>query len=106
MKDDPMAEPKIEIPRHSKQEFPCFFDDPAIDQMMTFFVELAAEVSVVYDRLDTVERLLETKGTINREDIESYRAPDTVEADRMVRRDRFLKRVFRMHPRPARVEIQ
>jgi hypothetical protein len=91
-------ESEIKIPRYSKEKFPCFFDDPAIDQMMTFFVELAAEVAVVYDRVDTVERLLETKGTVSREDIETYRAPDVVEEERMARRDAFLKRVFRMHP--------
>jgi len=93
-----MSEQEITIPRYSKEQFHCFFDDPAIDQMMTFFVELAAEVSVVYDRVDTVERLLETKGTVSREDIETYRAPEVVEAERMARRDAFLKRVFRMHP--------
>ena len=84
-----MSEPEIKIPRYSKEEFPCFFDDPAIDQMMTFFVELAAEVAVVYDRVDTVERLLETKGTVSREDIETYRAPDAVEGERMARREAF-----------------
>ena len=94
-----MSEATTKIPRFSNQQQPCFFDDPANDQLMTFIVELAAELSVVYDRLDTVARLLETKGTVNREDIETYRAPDNVESERMARRDAFLKRVFRMHPR-------
>ncbi len=93
-----MTEQEISIPRHSKQAFPCFFDDPAVDQLMTFVTELAAEVSVVYDRVDTVERLLETKGTVSREDIEAYRPPAAVEGERMARRDAFLKRVFRVHP--------
>jgi hypothetical protein len=96
-----MAEPQIKLPRQSKGKRPYFFDDPAIDQMMTFLVELTAEVSVVYDRLDTVERLLETKGTISRQDVENYRPPDAVEAERVARRDGYLKRVFRMHPPQA-----
>lgn len=96
-----MAEPQIKLPRHSKGKRPYFFDDPAIDQLMTFIIELTAEVSVVYDRLDTVERLLAAKGTVSREDIENYRAPDAVEAERMARRDAYLKRVFRMHPPQA-----
>ncbi|MEY4872810.1 MAG: hypothetical protein RLZZ563_2140 [Pseudomonadota bacterium] len=33
---------------------------------------LTAEVSVLRERLDTVERLLEVKGGLNRADIESY----------------------------------
>ncbi len=96
-----MSDPGIRIPRFSDQEQPKFFDDAASDQLMTFIVELASELSVVYDRLDTVERLLDTKGTISREDIESYRAPDDVELERTARRDAFLKRVFRMHPPSA-----
>jgi hypothetical protein len=101
MQVTPMAEPQIKLPRHSKGKRPYFFDDPAIDQLMTFIIELTAEVSVVYDRLDTVERLLAAKGTVSREDIENYRAPDAVEAERMARRDAYLKRVFRMHPPQA-----
>ncbi len=87
----------IKLPRVAKGKRPQFFDDPAIDQMMTFIIELATEVSVVYDRLDTVERLLETKGTITKADVEAYRPDDTIEAERMARRDAYLKRVFRMH---------
>ncbi|MBM3513825.1 MAG: hypothetical protein FJX59_08920 [Alphaproteobacteria bacterium] len=96
-----MSEPQIKLPRQSKGKRPYFFDDPAIDQMMTFLVELTAEVSVVYDRLDTVERLLETKGTISRADIEAYRPSDAIESERVARRDGYLKRVFRMHPPQA-----
>jgi hypothetical protein len=96
-----MSEPQIKLPRQSKGKRPYFFDDPAIDQMMTFVIELTAEVSVAFDRLDTVERLLETKGTISRRDIENYRPSDAVEAERVARRDGYLKRVFRMHPPQA-----
>ena len=89
--------PVVKLPRRAKGKRPQFFDDPAIDQMMTFILELATEVSVVYDRLDTVERLLDQKGTISRADIEAYRPNDTIESERMARRDGYLKRVFRMH---------
>ena len=36
---------------------------------------LTGELAVVRERLDTVERLLEARGSISREDIENY-APD------------------------------
>jgi len=88
---------QIKLPRKAKGKRSIFFDDPAMDQMMTFILELSAEVSVLYDRVDTVERLLDTKGTINRDDIESYDPGETVESERMERRDSYLKRVFRMH---------
>ncbi|MDX2144063.1 MAG: hypothetical protein SFV19_11955 [Rhodospirillaceae bacterium] len=92
-----MPETQIRLPRVAKGKRPQFFDDPAIDQMMTFILELSAEVSVLYDRLDTVERLLDANGTISRADVENYRAPEAVENERMARRDGYLKRVFRMH---------
>ncbi|MSO97205.1 MAG: hypothetical protein EXR11_03160 [Rhodospirillaceae bacterium] len=92
-----MPETQIRLPRVAKGKRPQFFDDPAVDQMMTFIIELSAEVSVLYDRVDTIERLLDSKGTISRTDIENYRAPDAVESERMARRDGYLKRVFRMH---------
>ncbi len=90
--------PKISLPRNAKGKRSVFFDDPAIDQMMTFILELSAEVSVVYDRMDTIERLLDEKGTISRDDIENYRPNEDVEAARNERREAYLKRVFRMHP--------
>jgi hypothetical protein len=96
-----MPETQVRLPRVAKGKRPQFFNDPAIDQMMTFIIELSAEVSVVYDRLDTVERLLDSKGTVSRADIEAYRANDVVEAERMARRDAYLKRVFRMHQNSA-----
>jgi hypothetical protein len=96
-------QPKIMLPRDAKGKRSVFFDDPAIDQIMTFILELSAEVSVVYDRMDTIERLLDEKGTISRDDIEAYRPNEDVENARNERREAYLKRVFRMHPQaPAK----
>ena len=88
---------KINLPKKAKGKRSIFFDDPSIDQLMTFIVELSAEVSVVYDRLDTIERLLDKQKTISREDIESYRPDQKTEASRNQRRSEYLKRVFRIH---------
>ncbi len=92
-----MSDAPVKLPRVSKGKRPQYFQDPAIDQMMTFIIELSAEVSVLYDRVDTVERVLDTKGTVSRADIEAYRASPDVEAERAARRDGYLKRVFRLH---------
>ena len=61
--------------KRAKGRRPDYFDDPAIDRLLSMVLSLVGEVSVVRDRLDTVERLLDAKGTISREDIERY-APD------------------------------
>ncbi|MGF7149945.1 hypothetical protein FHS96_003602 [Sphingomonas zeicaulis] len=88
---------QVKLPRSSKGRRPNFFEDPAIDQVMTFFLELMTEVAVMRERLDTVERLLETRSSITRADIEAYRADETVEAERLAWRNAYVQRVMRMH---------
>lgn len=46
--------------------------DPEDDRILSILMALVGEVSVLRERLDTVERLLESKGTISRADIENY----------------------------------
>jgi len=59
----------------AKGRRPDFFDDPAVDRLLSMVLALTAEVSALRERLDTVERLLDAKGTLRRADIEAY-APD------------------------------
>tara|TARA_B100000945_G_C20251714_1_gene534842 strand:+ start:96 stop:398 length:303 start_codon:yes stop_codon:yes gene_type:complete len=91
------SDSKIELPKTAKGKRSVFFDDPAIDQLMTFIMELSTEVSVVYDRIDTIERLLDSQKTISRDDIENYRPGPDVEEIRNKRRSEYLRRVFRIH---------
>lgn len=60
----------------AKGKRPAYFDDPAIDRVVSILMALVGEVSVLRERLDTVERLLEAKGSLSREDIENY-VPDS-----------------------------
>lgn len=87
----------VTLPRTSKGPRPNFFEDPAIDQMMTFFFELMTEVAVLRERVDTVERLLDANGAVSRADIEAYRADAAVEAERNEWRNAYFQRVMRMH---------
>jgi hypothetical protein len=59
----------------AKGKRPAYFDDPALDRTLSIVMALVGEVSVLRERLDTVERLLEAKGSLSRADIETY-APD------------------------------
>ena len=59
---------------------------------------IRTEVGVMRERLDTVERLLDSQGSVTRAAIEAYRPDAKVEAERNAWRDEFLKRVYRMHP--------
>lgn len=59
----------------AKGKRPQYFEDPAIDRLMSITMALVGEVSVMRERMDTIERLLDAKGTISRADIETY-TPD------------------------------
>lgn len=78
-----------------KGKRPDFLGDPDAEKMLTMLMALVGEVSVLRERLDTVERLLETKGTISRADIEAYK-PDLAtghERNRIVRE--YIARIMR-----------
>jgi hypothetical protein len=86
---------KINLPRKSKGKRPTFFDDPAVDHLMTMVLELSTELSVVYSRLDTLERVLEDAKLINRAGLENYTPSPEAEAERLEWRTLFLDRLFR-----------
>lgn len=81
--------------KRAKGKRPDYFDDPATDRLMSIALALTAEVSVLRQRLDTVERLLEANGTLQREAIENY-APDADAAyERSVETRAYIARVMR-----------
>ncbi|MFN2098544.1 hypothetical protein [Altererythrobacter sp. MF3-039] len=66
--------------KRAKGRRPEFFEDPAVDRLYSMTLALAAEVSALRERQDTVERLLNENGTLSRADIEAYE-PDKAAAD-------------------------
>jgi len=81
--------------KRAKGKRPEYFDDPAIDRILSIVMALVAEVSVLKQRQDTVERLLDAQGTISRADIEAY-APDKEAAyERGVETKAYIARVMR-----------
>ena len=63
------------LPRHTRSSRPQFFEEPGLDQMMSVVLGIAQELSVLRDRVDSVERLLDAKGSLTRAELEAYR-PD------------------------------
>ena len=53
------------IPRVPKGKRPTYFD-PATDRLLDMVLALAGEVSVMRDRMETVERLIEKHGLFDR----------------------------------------
>lgn len=61
----------------AKGKRPEFFEEPAVDRLLSLTMAVVGEVAVLRERLDTVERLLDAKGTISRADIEAF-VPDKI----------------------------
>jgi hypothetical protein len=79
----------------AKGKRPQYFDDPAMDRMLSILMAVVGEVSVVKERLDTVERLLDAKGTISRADIEAYEPDRDAAYERGVLVKEYIARVMR-----------
>ncbi len=80
--------------RKAKGERPVFFHDPQVDKLLAITMALAGEVSVLHERLDTLERLAEAKGLISRQEIESYRPDEQVREERERWRTEYIARVL------------
>ena len=87
----------VRLPRLTKGKRPYFFEDKSVDQLVTFILELMTEVMVLRDRQDTLERMLDEKGTVSREDLRRYIPDADVEAERNAERAAFIDRVLRIH---------
>jgi hypothetical protein len=82
------------LPHIAKGRRPTFYEDPAVDQLFAIVTALTGEISVLFDRLDTVQRLLDAAGVVSGEAIAGY-VPDAPAATaRGEQRDELLRRVF------------
>ena len=85
---------KIELPRVAKCKKPIYLDERSIDNLMATIMTLTQEISVLRDRLDTIEKLLVDKKSITLEDIETFEPDDDLIKERKDRRQMLLKRVL------------
>ena len=79
----------------AKGKRPAYFDEPAIDRMLSMLMAVVGEVSVLRERLDTVERLLDAKGAISRADIEAYQPDRAAAYERGLLTKEYIHRVMR-----------
>jgi predicted metal-dependent phosphoesterase TrpH len=84
------------LPRDPKGRRAQFYPDPAIDQLWAVVTALTGEVSVAFDRLDTLERLLDSGVAVTRDAIEGYRPDEAASAERARRREELIQRVFQV----------
>lgn len=63
----------------AKGKRPWFFDDREAERVFNVALALMQELSVARERIDTLERVLESKGLLSRAEIESF-APNEAQA--------------------------
>lgn len=85
---------KIELPRVAKGKKLTYLDDRSIDDLMAMVMTLTQEISVLRDRLDTIEKLLAKKESITLKDVETFEPDHDLIQERRERRQMLLKRVL------------
>jgi hypothetical protein len=79
----------------AKGKRPAYFEDPAIDRTLSIVMALVAEVSVMRERIDTIERLLEAKCSLTRADIENYTPDRAAGKERGLLTKAYIARIMR-----------
>ena len=83
------------FPRTSKGPRPQYFDNPAIDQLHAIVLAMSAEIAVLYDRCDALERLLAERGVVEPGAVDRYEPTEPAQAERARRREALINRLFR-----------
>ena len=80
-----------------KGKRPYFFEDDAVERVLNITMSVAGELAVARERIDTLERLLEAKGILTREEIESYTPTSKeIETQRQLWHSEYISRVLRI----------
>jgi len=80
--------------RDARGKRPTFYQDPALDQMMSMIMVLAGEVSVLADQLDSTHRVLAKHGIDAAREIAALEFDDEALQQREGRRQAMLERMF------------
>jgi len=84
----------VRLGRVSKGKRPQFHDSEAVDQLFAMVTALTAELSVAFDRIDTIERVLVASGAIANDRIETFQVTDAAAEIRSAKREAMIQRVF------------
>ncbi len=80
-----------------KGKRPYFLKDPDVERVLAVTMAIAQEVAVMRERMDTVERLLEEKGSITQADIEAYTPAKPAAEERGAWTQEYLARILRIY---------
>jgi len=71
-----------------------FFPDPNVDRVLGVVLELAAEVYVLRDRVQTLELALERRGGLTRDELDRYEPTEAEHAQRLAEREALIARIL------------
>lgn len=80
----------------AKGQRPYFFDDPMIERVLNITMTVAGELAVARERVDTLERLLESKGVLTRSEIDLFTPTPEQEMHRQGWHAEYIARVLRV----------
>lgn len=80
----------------AKGKRPHFFKDPDVERVLNIAMVIAMEHAVTRQRLDALERLLESKGLASREELEQFNPGPEAEAQRTLWMKEYIARVLRI----------
>jgi hypothetical protein len=75
---------------------PYFLDDREVERVLAITMAVAQELAVARERVDTLERLLEAKGVVARDEIERFQPTADQAAERGLWMQEYLTRVLRI----------
>lgn len=80
----------------AKGKRPYFFKDPDVERVLSIAMVIAMEHAVTRQRLDALERVMESKGLLSRAGIEQFHPDEVAEAERSRWMQAYIARVLRI----------
>lgn len=81
--------------RKPKGKRPNFLQNPHEERLLSILMAAVAEISVLRERIDTIERLLDKSGTLSQNDIETYVPNKSAAHERSMLTKAYVARVMR-----------
>lgn len=79
-----------------KGKRPYFFKDPDVERVLSIAMVIAMEHAVTRQRLDALERLIESKGLATRAELDQFQPDAAAEAERTTWMQAYIARVLRI----------
>ncbi len=80
----------------AKGKRPYFFDDPAVERVLSITMAVAGELAVTRERLDTIERLLEAGTPVTKANINAFKPDDDAARARQAWHAEYISRILRI----------